>query len=261
MSGAAFVFFFQILALIGCVLTVIKLYRTRLHRRYRMFFILFLFLIPDTIWPLLIDNSSLRYEFFWLITEPITWLLYVVSVLELYRLVLEKHQGLYSLGRWILYIAVPTSVLVSIAFTAIPSLSRPTIREQSRLLSYYLAAERGVCCSLTLFILLILLFLSRYPLRLSRNVLVHTGLYSLYFLSVTLGTVLHSLLGMKLWLQVNLFGTGVSSLCTIAWFFLLTSRGEEAHANLPLYPNAYEERALRQLEGLNATLLRSPKGN
>ena len=35
---------------------------------------------------------------------------YVLMVLELYRLVLEKYKGLYSLGRWALYLSLAISV-------------------------------------------------------------------------------------------------------------------------------------------------------
>lgn len=110
--------------------------------------------------------------------------------------------------------------------------------------------------SLAIFIFLILLFLSRYPVPLSRNVLVHTALYSIYFLSGTLGMLLASVFGLRIYGQVDMFLTGMSSICALAWFFLLTAKGEETQAHLPFYGAEYERRALDQLEALNATLLK-----
>lgn len=257
MSSAAFVFCFQILTLVGVLLTIVKLCRTGLYHRYRMFFVFFLFLVPNTIWPLLIDTSSGAYEYFWAGTEPFAWLFYVLVIFELYRLVLEKHRGLYSLGRWMMYGALAISVFISI-LSLLPHIT-PSMPQRSRMLGYYFATARGVYSSMALFILLILLFLSRYPIPLSRNVLVHTGVYSTYFLSGTLGLLLRGLFGLHLDVQVNLFLTGMSSACTLAWFILLTKRGEETRANIPLFGPEYEERALRQLDALNATLLKVSK--
>jgi|SRR5271157_150135 len=247
-------YFFQILTLLGSVLTVVKLYRTGLYRRYRMFFSLFLFQIPNTIWPLFIDIRSGLYEYFWAATEPVAWLLYGLVVLELYRLVLEKHRGLYSLGRWMMYLAIVVSVFFSI-LSLLPKF-KPTTPLHSRTLGYFFATQRGVYFSLVLFILLILLFLSRYPIHLNRNVLVHAALYSIFFLCGTLGVLLRTIFGIRINDQVNLFLTGMSSICIFAWFFLLTKKGEESQTNLPLFGPEQERRALQQLDALNATLLK-----
>jgi len=254
MSSAAFVFVFEILTLAGSALTALKLYKTGLYRRYRMFFLLFLFRVPNTIWPLLVDFHSQSYEKFWILTEPIVWVLYILVVFELYRLVMEKHRGLYSLGRWILYVAVPVAVFISI-LTLIPHF-KPTTPQHSRMLGYFFAIEHGVDFSLVIIILLILVFLSRYPVHLSRNVLVHVALYSIFFLCETLSVVLASVFGVHIYADVALLRTGIASACGFAWFFLLTRKGEEVETNVPLFGADYERRALQQLDALNATLLR-----
>lgn len=255
MSSAALVNWFQVFALAGFALTVVKLYKTKLYTRYRKFFLLFLFQIPNSIWPLLIDTSSPLYAYFWAATEPFIWALYWMVVLELYELVLANHRGLYSLGRWILYGAMAISVFISI-LSLLPHLTQ-AIPQSSRWLGYFFATERGVYSTLAIFIFLILLFLSQYPVRLSRNVLVHTVLYSAYFLSGTLATLLHSVFGHRLSTEVNLFVTGVTTVCTFLWFILLTPKGEEVQTSMPLFGPEHEKRALRQLDDLNATLLKA----
>jgi hypothetical protein len=254
LNAASLIKTFQFLTLAGSALTVLKLFSTGLYRRYRMFFLLFLFQIPNTLWPLFINTNSDLYLHLWEFTEPVTWLLYVLVVLELYRLVLENHKGLYSLGRWIMYGAILVAVFLSF-LSLLPHFS-PTTPQLSRMLNYFFAAERGVDFSLAIFIFLILLFLSRYPVPLSRNVLVHTGLYSVYFLSGTVGMLLLSARGYDANVKINVFFTGMSSVCAFAWFFLLTRKGEEGQATLPFYSIEYERRALEQLDALNATLLK-----
>ena len=257
MSTAAFIFLFQILTLVGCLLTAVKLYVTGLYRRYPMFFLLFVFQIPNTIWPLFIEGRSDAYAYVWSATEPLTWLLYVLVVLELYRLVLNKHKGLYSLGRWMMYLAIVVAVAISI-LSLIPHFS-PATPQHTRLLRYIYAVDRGVSSSLAIFILLILLFLSRYPVHLSRNVLTHTALYSVYFLSGILGMLLSAIVGLHIYDSVNVLLTGITSVCTFAWFFLLTTKGEEVETTIPIFGPDYERRALQQLEALNATLMKASR--
>ena len=87
--------------------------------------------------------------------------------------------------------------------------------------------------SLALFILVMLGFLTLYPVPLPRNVMVHAIVYSVFFLSNTLGVLLRVILGMRLKDEVNIFLMGISSVCTLAWFLLLNAKGEEVRVNLP----------------------------
>src|SRR5450759_3938982 len=97
MSSAALVSCLKAVLLLGSFLMALKLYRTGLYRRYPIFFAFFIFRIPDSIWPLFLEVSSPLYQKVWVLTEPIEFGFYVLMVLELYKLVLEKYKGLYSL--------------------------------------------------------------------------------------------------------------------------------------------------------------------
>ena len=99
MTSAALVSCLRAVLLLGSVLMVLKLYRTGLYRRYPIFFAFFIFRIPNSIWPLFLAVSSPLYLKVWVLTEPIEFGFYVLMVLELYKLVLEKYKGLYSLGQ------------------------------------------------------------------------------------------------------------------------------------------------------------------
>jgi len=246
---------FQILALAGCILTAYKFLRTGLYRRYRVFFSLLLFQTLNTVWPLLItDLKSAAYAYLWAITEPIAWIFYTLAVLELYRLVLEKHRGLYSVGRWAMYAAMAVAIFLSI-LSLLPHFT-PATPQKSRNLGYFYAVERGIFVTLTIFILLMLLFLSRYPITLSRNVLIHTGLYSFYFISQTLATLLFTMFGLPLVHYANILVSAATVLCLFLWFLLLTRKGEEIQTHIPLFGAEHERRALQQLDSLNQTLLK-----
>lgn len=244
---------FQILSLIGSVFTVAKLFHTGLYRRYRWFFWYFLFRIPNTAWPLFFSTRGKAYFLLWTYTEPMTWLFHVAVVLELYRLVLEKHKGLYTLGRWAMFAGIGTSVTISL-ISLIPNLTLSG--QQSRKMFWYLALERGFMLGLAIFLLFMMGFLVLYTVPISRNVKMHARIYSVFFVSNYLAFLLRSLKGIHVSGNTNLAAEVVSTLCVFAWLFLLNPKGEEVQVSQPIIGAEQERRVLFQLDALNATLLR-----
>jgi uncharacterized membrane protein YfhO len=111
--------------------------------------------------------------------------------------------------------------------------------------------------SLAIFILLILFFLTRYPVPLSRNVVVHAVVFSLFFLSSTLVVILHSVFGLHLKNEVDMFLMGTSCACLVAWLVLLNAKGEKVRVSTLHFGRGDEQRILHQLDSLNDTLLRA----
>ena len=263
MSGAAIVPLLQVIYLVGAGLTALKLLRSGLHRRYRVFFVYLLFLVPYTACSLLLDIRSNAYQYYWVTSAPLLWVLHVLVVLELFRLILEKHRGLYTLGRWAMSAGMAVSIVVS-GLTLLPRIT-PAMPQHSLSGSFSVnrvieATERGVDLALVLFLLLMLLFLGRYPVPLSRNTLVHAAVFTIFFLSTTLTMLLYGVFGLRLRTSVDIGLMGVSSACMMAWLALLSAKGEESRHSLPWINPAHEERILQQLDALNATLLKvSPK--
>jgi hypothetical protein len=257
MSPVALVSLFQIISVLFSALLAIKLYTSGLYHRYRIFFIYFIFRAPyqACFWlRYRQDPNSRAYLDLFLYTEPLVVLFYILVVMELYGLVLERYKGLYTLGRWAMYISIVISVSISI-LTLLPKIS-PSTPEPSKYLFKEIAVERGVDMSLVLFILLIVMFLGRYPVPLSRNVLVHTGIYAIFFLSDTLVLLLRTLLGIHTNDYINLCLTALTCACTVAWWLLLSAKGEEVRVKMPGADPRDEERILQQLDSLNATFLK-----
>ena len=254
MSAAALIVAFQILSLAGSVLTVAKLYRTGLYRKYRFFFWYFLFRLPNTAWPLFIGSTTDLYFAFWVATEPITWIFHTAVVLELYRLVLAKHKGLYTLGRW----AMLAGIGISIAISLISLIPRMTlaITQQSKTMFWYLAMERGLMLGLAIFLLFMMGFLILYTVPISRNVKIHARTYSVFFGSNYLAFLLASLWGVHVFPWIGVAANAVSAACVFAWLFLLKPTGEEVRTSQPIIGAEQERRVLQQLDALNATLLK-----
>ena len=255
MTGVVLVSCLKAVLLLGSVLMVLLLYRTGLYRRYPIFFAFFIFRIPNSIWPLFLEVSSPRYQQVWVLSEPVALGFYVLMVVELYKLVLEKYKGLYSLGRWALYVSLAISVSLS-AISLLPRI-KPSMPQESKVMFYMLATERGIDTGLVIFIVLILCFLSFFPVKLSRNVRVHALVFSIFFLSHTFVALMRSLFGMRLADQVNTVLLGITASSVVAWLTLLRAAGEQSSPAPAVYKPEDESRLLMHLDSLNATLLRA----
>jgi hypothetical protein len=87
-------------------------------------------------------------------------------------------------------------------------------------------------------------------------VVVHTGIYSIFFLSNTLVLLLRTVFGWTTIPLFNVFVTALSALCSVAWWLLLSAKGEQVQVNAPHLGAGSEERILQQLDSLNATLMK-----
>src|ERR1035441_4990516 len=96
----------DLLILAGTAILSVRLLATGLHRRYRVFFS---FLIFETLRlgvVACLESASDAYQKFFVLTEPLEWLLFVLVVLEIFALVLQDYRGLATVGRWALITAV-----------------------------------------------------------------------------------------------------------------------------------------------------------
>src|ERR1039458_3903217 len=255
MTGGLLVSCLRAVLLLGSMLMALMLYRTGLYRRYPIFFAFFIFRIPNSIWPLFLAVSSNLYLHVWVLTEPFEFGFYVLMVVELYKLVLEKYKGLYTLGRWALYVSLAISVSAS-AISLLPRI-KPSMPQPSKIMFYMLATERGVHTGLAIFIVLILCFLSLFPVKLSRKGRGQALVCSSFFLSSTFMLLMRSLFGLHMADTVNTVLMGITAASIVAWLTLLRAAGEDTQSAPALYGKEEESRLLMHLDSLNAVLLRA----
>jgi hypothetical protein len=162
---------------------------------------------------------------------------------------------LYTVFRW----GMIASVIVAASISAISLIPRikPNAPQRSKYLGLFLAGERGLDLSLAIFILVLLLFLSRYPITLSRNVRVHAVIYSVYFLINSSAVLVHTIFGVYQGEKVNLVFSFVSVGAMVAWLVLLSPAGEAVPEVAQRVTEEHEQRLLAQLDSLNAILLKS----
>ena len=119
-----------------------------------------------------------------------------------------------------------------------------------------IVTERGIDTALAVFILLLLLFLSRYPVKLSPNARVHAVIYSVFFLSNTVNLLMRTLFGWPVAVAVNTTLTVINVCSVLAWLILLSPAGEEVRITHSGMAPEHEKRLLTQLDFVNTTLLR-----
>lgn len=255
MSGPSILSLLWGFTIVANATAALRLYQLDLYRVYRFFFA---YLVLTTARSLVLLPFNVRentYGLIYLATLPILWLFYILVVLELYSLVLQNYSGIYSLGRWTLYGALFFSVTVSV-LTLIPSWGNET----SRLLFWCTTVERGVDFSLVIFLLLILIFLSRYPVALNRNIIVHCIVYTVFFLGMSMTILVRNVVGHELMRQLNHVLQVISAACYLVWIFFLTRAGESRITMLRHnWSPDDEQRLIEQLNNINATLLRAAR--
>lgn len=240
----------------GTAILSVRLLAAGLHRRYRIFWLYLIFATLHLGVLGTLNQSSDLYQKIWVLTEPLEWFFQIRVVLEIYALVLQDYRGLSTVGRWALIIAVVVALLASAISLMVPSQSTP----QGHLMLYYYVAERAVYFSLVVFLISILGFLMQYPITLSRNIMVHSIVFSVYFLA---NTVLYSFLSMR-GLAILPMVTNALSTVTLgavcAWLVMLNPAGETRKVSLrPHWMPGNEEQLVGQLNLLNAALLRAIK--
>jgi hypothetical protein len=243
----------DLLMVAGTAILSVRLFTAGLDRRYRVFFcyLIFATLHLGVLASLKVGGDA--YQYVWVLTEPLEWLFCVLVVLEIYALVLEDYKGLATVGRW----ALITAVLVALLASGI-SLMVPSHFAQSRLMTYYYVAERAVYFSLVVFLISILVFLMQYPINLSRNIIVHSMVFSVYFLGNTVLYLLLSTSGTKSILAVTNAFTIIALAALCVWLLMLRPAGELRKVSLrPHWMPGREEELVSQLNNLNAALLRA----
>jgi hypothetical protein len=211
MSGASITNLLQYFVAVLSGLAGLKLWRTGLYRRYPA---LLAFLIITLILSFgFLASSGLAYVTYWKILQPFTWLFSVWVVLELYTIILERHKGLATLGRWMQYLGFAVSTLVSL-LALLPRIKAATTAADP-VLVYFYAIERGVDCGMLVFLLVLLVWLAHYPVPLSRNVVIHSFVYTALFLSNSLGLLGQAFFGFELSRPMTLVLTGFFGLCIL----------------------------------------------
>lgn len=249
-----------ILGVALCCGLALKLWRAGLLAQYRILFIYALFTAVRVSVPLIIGwrNPSSAYANWWVLTEAISWIIYVVLVLELYSAIFHQFPALASFGKKIFQIAIGVSVVFALAGMFLFS---PTVSKYPGL-DALLITRRVIMTSLIIFLILLMFSISWFRVRLKPNTITHAIIFFIYFLSKAGFVFVLQAAGFQLLPTLNMVLLGISNLCILGWIVALTRRGENAVVVVGHQWNPEKgERLVEQLAALNSTLARSNRGS
>jgi hypothetical protein len=205
----------------------------------------------------LLDWTSAIYFWSYIILEPLWCVFSIIAVRELLALTFSDYPGIRTIGRWVMYAGVALALGISLFLTGFFWNGRAMVRADAHL--YYVeVSQRSIVFSLAFVIVTILLFLSKYPLHLSRNTLVSSSFFSVMFLSEAARLLIDSL-ALKLQIPyVDWTATVFISICLVGWAAMLRPEPGRAQARVA-FSTPREDHLLQQLNSLNQLMTRSAR--
>jgi hypothetical protein len=173
----------------------------------------------------LLDQGSASYFWTYVILEPLKCVFSIFAVREIFALTFVNYPGIRTVGRWAIYLGVSLALSISLLLTGFFWRGAARGRAHSGLF-YFLVSQRSVVFTLALVIVVILLFLSRYPLQLSRNTLVSCAFFGILFLSEAAQLLIDSLAPGLYNHYVDWTESVFMAVCLVTW--VATLQREEA---------------------------------
>jgi hypothetical protein len=242
-------------ALFSVILLIIRLAVTRLFKVYPAFFAFLCVCAVLQGAAIVFGVSDRLYFFTYIILQPVRIFLSGLVVWELFRVIFKNYAGLRSLSEWAMGVAAGIALfgfVLSLVGSGAAFKPSPSVQMLLRI-------ERGVDMGLVIFVLIMLYFVSRYPIKLPRNNVAHTILYSIWFLGDAGILLASSFLSRPV--AERLVNTGQTLFeigCYLGWILLLSKEGEHRETQVRKPISAETEKALIiELDSLNQMLERA----
>jgi len=244
-----FLLVFQSVALVGLCF---RMWRAGLHRVYVYFFSYLVLAFLQSVPLPALTYGTVLYGYAWIATEGAIACLYALIVLECYASVLRDLGGIASISRRYIKITLGIAIMMALLLLGLE-------RTPKTVFQYFYVLDRAVVSSLLVFVLLITVFLVYYPIPLSRNVIVYSVGYAVYFLTKAAALFVRNVNNQ--WQpQISALLIGTSTACLMFWLIGLNRRGETktlvvGHKWRP----DDEERLISQLKTINASIGRAAR--
>lgn len=203
---------------------------------------------------LLMPPRSNLYGWTYVYTEPVIWMLYVLTVWELYSLILQHHPGLAIAGKRTMTAALVVA-LILVAFGLRTDLSNPS-QDFPVLLVIHIAG-RTVVSTLGVFLLLVAAVLLWFPIPLNRNTVNYSLGYAVFFCTKATVLLFRNAMGPGIVQYASVVNLVVANGCIFFWLWMLRGEGERRPRDLETRWSPEEaDRLMQQLGTINDALLR-----
>ena len=242
-------------AIAAYLILIVKLFKIGLNLRYRFFVIYLISNVVGLVCLQLFSWPGKQYFHFWVIFQTVNWTLAAMMVIELMTLILSEYPGLRITGKACLSGSIVLAMLASVATLGIDF---PTEVFSQKAIAIAAVVHRVILFNLVIFQFLMLIGLSWFPIRLSSNLKIHSGLLFGLLLCEGLANLFRNREGG----QWNVALTGGLFLVTIlaltTWSLKMSVEGELRGSTRPsLVPSGRERMLLLQMRAIDEALLRS----
>ena len=244
-----FLVILQTAALVGLCL---RMWRAGLSRSYPYFFSYLAVVLVESVILSLVGYGTVAYGYVWMITEILSLAFYTLLVLECYATVLGDLAGLATLSRRYIKRTVGIAILAAVLLIGLEKTPRTVFQ-------YFYVIDRAVVSSLLVFVLLMIVFLLYYPVPLSRNVIVYSAGYSVYFLTKATALLIRNA-NFNWQTQISTLLIAVSTACLLFWGIFLNRQGETRTVVVGhQWHRGDEERLISQLKAINSSASRAAR--
>ena len=227
---------------------------TGLYRIYPFLFVYFLVEIGGSLALTQIPLRSNSYAITYMALRTVVHILAILAVLEMYRVALAKHPGLAGFGR----ASVLTITLVTVIVAAVGTLlDKDILSGQPAIVHRFYTLERTMDFIIFIFLLLIAVLITWFPVELPRNIAISIGGFSVYYFARAAGLLAANLLPPRHYLTITHAALGASLFVFVIWSLVLRPErvGADSVAGHSWDPAALD-RLSRQLDTINAALVR-----
>lgn len=201
-----------------------------------------------------LDRRSPAYYWTYLASGPTIWATASLAVYQMFALVFRDYPGLKTAGRWALNGALALSIITSVVILRMPW---SFLSARSTALYYELVLDRSVHFGLAAIIIVLILFLSRYPLHLDRNTYVASGFFSAVFLAESITRFIDGFSPILFSHRVDNPEIVFVALAFAGWGIMLRAASAAPIPARAAANPGREAELLRQLDALNGILTRS----
>jgi hypothetical protein len=236
------------------IVLIIRLLSSRLVHVYRW---LFLYLAADALQQclrLLLPKNSNRTAETYMAGQALKIVLVVFVVLELYRLALAAQPALAKYGQETAGVALVTAACVAALGLLVDSTVPPG---RSVILYRFFSFERTMDTWVLIFLVVICMFMTWFPVRMKRNVAFYLGGFMLLFLARSAGLLLLNVLSPGRHDVLNNAMLSISFLCLVVWLYAFGQAGERATTVVGhRWDPSDMDRVSGQLDSINASLMK-----
>ena len=237
---------------------LLRFWATGVWRHSRALFLYFLATAGSSLLLLQISFRSNSYALAFMTCEVVLHALALFTVLELYRIALARHAGLASFGRTGVWGVTGVVTLLALLSAL---LDRDIPKGQSVILHRFLTVDRTLELAIILFLLLIALFISWFPVKMQRNTALSIAGFSVFYFVRAGGLLAANLMSRSHLEAINAVAIAVSTALLLGWAVVLSP--EEANHEV-VTGHTWDPEALgqlsRQLDSINTALARLGRG-